>query len=144
MGVDASLLAPALRAVIGQRLVRKLCTKCRKPATLSDELRKRVEGILAAIPAASNEHPDMSKATFFSPGSCDACRQTGYSGRMGIYEILTVNPQVESRIRQGSVSDLDMQTIAAEQGMLTMEQDGLLKAMEGITDVEEVFRVAAT
>lgn len=144
MGVDASLLAPALRAVIGQRLVRKLCTTCRKPATLSDEMRARVEAILAAIPPAANEHPDMSKATFFTPGSCDACRQTGYKGRMGVYEILTVDPQVESRIRQGSVSDLDMQTIATAQGMITMEQDGILKAMDGITDVEEVFRVAAT
>ncbi len=145
MGVDAALLAPALRIIMAQRLVRKLCLKCKKPHVLSTEERQRVTAIMAEMPANSGEMFDVARATFFeaNPSGCEACTG-GYKGRVGVYEVLVVNPQVEERIRGGSVSDASMRVIAREQGMVTMEQDGLLKAADGDTSLDEVFRVAAS
>jgi type IV pilus assembly protein PilB len=77
---------------------------------------------------------------FHSPG-CEKCNNLGYKGRIGIYEVLEVTEAMQNLInKEASMSDF--KKTAIEQGMLTMAQDGLLKALEGITDVEEVFRVA--
>lgn len=143
MGVEPALLAPALRVIMGQRLLRRLCEACREPATLTQEEAARVQTILADIPENSGEAPDSSAATWFRAKGCDACAGSGYKGRVGIYEVLVVDAAVENRVRQGGVADQDMREIAAAQGMITMVQDGVLKAMEGLTALEEVFRVAS-
>jgi len=144
MGVEPALLAPALRIIMAQRLVRRLCKTCATPATLTPEETARVTKIIQAIPEASGEKPDLSTATFMAanPQGCSACTG-GYKGRVGVYEILVVDQIVGERIRSGSVSDADMREIANQQGMVTMEQDGILKAMDGQTSVQEIFRVAA-
>ncbi len=146
MGVEASLLAPALRIIMGQRLLRRLCSECAAPHQLTEEETGKVNEIIAAIPENSGEAPDIATAKFMKPGessaTCPACTN-GFKGRVGIYEVLVVNPSVETVIRAGQVSDQDMRKIASEQGMVTMLQDGMLKAMEGLTSVDEVLRVAA-
>lgn len=142
MGVESALLAPALRVIMGQRLVRRLCEACKEVAPLAPDVAQRVEQIVAAIPVASGESPDLSSVTWYSAKGCDACGGSGYKGRVGIYEILIVDGAVEDRIREGSVTDKDMLAIGQEQGMVTMVQDGILKAIDGLTSVEEVFRVA--
>ncbi|HBU27722.1 TPA: hypothetical protein DEB00_01230 [Candidatus Uhrbacteria bacterium] len=144
MGVEPALLAPALRIIMGQRLVRRLCKTCAVPATLTTEELERVTKIIQAIPEASGEKPDLTTAHFMTenPKGCSVCTG-GFKGRVGVYEILVVDQVVEERIRSGSVSDADMRDIAFKQGMVTMEQDGLLKAMEGQTSIQEIFRVAA-
>ncbi|MBI2476887.1 type II/IV secretion system protein [Candidatus Uhrbacteria bacterium] len=143
MGVEPALLAPALRIVMGQRLARRLCDACKTPIELNAETLMRVQNILSTVPPSSGEIIDLAKATWFGPKGCDVCHNSGYKGRVGVYEVLVVTSSVEERIRQGSVSDQDMLAIGQEQGMTTMVQDGLLKAMEGLTSVDEVFRVAA-
>jgi len=135
MGVQSALLAPALRIVMGQRLLRRLCEKCKRPVELAPDVAERVKKIIGEIPVASGETPDYGSATFMEAVGCDACT-SGYKGRVGIYEILVVNGEVEELIRGGSVTDLDMKRVAEEQGMVNMEQDGILKAMEGLTSVE--------
>ncbi len=142
MGVEPALLAPALRVIMGQRLVRRLCKECKEPATLDEETTAKVKAIVDSIPENSGENPDLAAATFFNAKGCDKCSDSGYKGRVGIYEILIVNSAVEERIRAGSVTDKDMLAIGREQGMTTMVQDGMLKVMEGDTTLKEVFRVA--
>lgn len=140
MGVKPFIMAPALNGVIAQRLVRKLCEFCKKPTQLSPDLMKQVEDILNDIPKnAVVKAP--SKLQFFQSPGCEKCNNLGYEGRVGIYELIEVNDKIKELILK-EASGLDIKKQAYGDGMVTMAQDGLLKALEGVTDVEEVFRVA--
>lgn len=147
MGVKPFLLAPSLNAVIGQRLVRRLCETCKAPAKLSSAVLAEVKQTLASIPEASGEHPDLNNLAFFAPpagekNTCTTCSGLGYKGRVGIYEIFPMTKEIEEIILSGKVSEFHIQELAVKQGMLTMAQDGLLKALDGMTSVEEVLRAA--
>jgi len=144
MGVESSLLAPALRIIMGQRLLRRLCSECAVEHILDSEELERVKKIFDSIPANSGETAKFEDAKYMkaNEAGCSKCNN-GYKGRVGVYEVLVVNQTVEEAIRAGQVTDADMRKIAAEQGMVNMEQDGILKAMEGMTSIAEVFRVAA-
>lgn len=137
MGVKPFLLAPALNCVIGQRLVRRMCQTCKKPVTLEPEQQARVDALLADL---APEHQPAEKQ-FYAPEGCDDCNGIGYKGRVGIYEIFVVSKEVEQLVLQGNASEYDVEAQAKEQGMITMVQDGILKALQGMTTVEEVFRV---
>ena len=142
MGVKPFLLSPALNAIMGQRLVRRLCPKCKKKATLDEKTKKRVIELANNIPASSKEKLDTSKAAFYTAGGgCEACGGLGYSGRLGIYEIFIMNKEIEKVISE-TAAEYQIQEIAVKAGMVTMVQDGILKAAEGITSLEEVFSVA--
>jgi type IV pilus assembly protein PilB len=158
IGVKPFLLAPAINAIIGQRLVRRLCQKCKTPGNPDEEFLTRVLVGLKKLPEAEKKEVkekfnldlDLDDATlknnlgskFYKSQGCDTCQGTGYKGRVGIYEIMTMNPEIEKIILSGSASEYDMRDIATKNGMVTMAQDGLLRALEGVTSVEEVFRVA--
>ena len=143
MGVKPFLLAPALNAMIGQRLVRKIHEACKEQIELDAETLERVKKILAEIPPNAGEPVQLETLEFYKGKGCDACNHSGFKGRLGIYELLTMDADVEKAVLAGSVSEYQMRDIARNQGMVTMVQDGLLKAVDGITSVEEVFRVAA-
>lgn len=148
MGVKPFLLAPALNCIIGQRLVRKLCTECKQPAEISASILAQIKEELKLIPEASGQAiPDLDHLSFFEPPKtpvpCEKCHGLGYKGRIGIYEIFTMNKEVEEAILAEQVSVGHIEELARKQGMITMVQDGLLKALEGLTSVEEVLRVAA-
>jgi type IV pilus assembly protein PilB len=146
MGVKPFLLAPALNAIIGQRLVRRLCEKCKVPATLEPAILAEVKNELKTIPKNSGYAVDMTELHFFAPpadpNTCTACNGLGYKGRIGIYEIFTMSKEIENLILSGNVSEYAMGEAAEKQGMITMAQDGLLKAMDGFTSVEEILRAA--
>jgi type II secretory ATPase GspE/PulE/Tfp pilus assembly ATPase PilB-like protein len=147
MGVKPFLLSPSLNAVIGQRLVRRLCTKCKVPADLTLSQRKQVMSILKAISPAAKVEVNLEALTFSAPGSdkaCDVCSGFGYKGRVGIYEIFTITPRVEEMILKGTSTESDIEAEAVKDGMITMAQDGLLKALDGLTSVDEVLAVANT
>ncbi|MBL8029649.1 MAG: type II/IV secretion system protein [Candidatus Doudnabacteria bacterium] len=138
MGVKPFVVAPALSCVMAQRLVRRICQNCKTKIALSPQLVERVKIILSALPHGFKQPEDLE---FFHSTGCSVCNKIGYKGRVGIYEVLEVTEKVQELIlKEASMSDF--KKAAHEQGMLTMAQDGLLKALEGITDVEEVFRVA--
>jgi type II secretory ATPase GspE/PulE/Tfp pilus assembly ATPase PilB-like protein len=142
MGVAPHLLAPAINAIMGQRLLRRLCPDCKQPITLEPELLAEVKKQLESISEASGEAKvDTSKLQFYGPKGCDKCNNTGYKGRVGAYEILIKDAEIEKAILGGSISEYDMRAIAARQGMVSMAQDGLLKASEGLTSVDEVKRI---
>jgi type IV pilus assembly protein PilB len=146
MGVKPFFLAPALNCVIGQRLVRRLCADCKAPIDLDPALKTEVIDTLKKIPESANMKLDMDNLQFYGPGektkTCKTCNSLGYSGRMGIYEIFTMNKEIERMILDSNVSEYDMLDVAQKHGMITMAQDGLLKALDGITSVDEVLRVA--
>lgn len=141
MGVKPFLLAPALNCIIGQRLVRRICEHCKTEVKLEPDVLQRVRKALADIPAQSGYQPKLDNLHFFQGQKCEACNHLGYQGRIGIYEIMTMNPEIEKIILSNQVSEYAMQDIAVKYGMITMLQDGLLKAIDGITTVEEVFAV---
>ena len=140
MGVKPFLLGPALNAVIGQRLVRKLCEKCKTPTPLNSELQTRLDTIIEDLPEGEKKNIPAEQTFYTAPG-CDACQKSGYKGRVGVYELFVVNDDVEAVINSADLSEATMKAVAKKQGMVTMVQDGILKALEGITSVEEVFRV---
>ncbi len=140
MGVKPFLLAPSLNCVIGQRLVRRLCPTCKVPAVFSPELEERYQESLATMPTKEKQL-FTSKPQFYMAKGCEECNGIGYKGRVGIYEILTMNQEIEGYILSGQVSEYDIEAQAVKNGMITMVHDGLLKAREGVTSVDEVFRV---
>ncbi|PIY96172.1 MAG: hypothetical protein COY66_04905 [Candidatus Kerfeldbacteria bacterium CG_4_10_14_0_8_um_filter_42_10] len=142
MGTKPFLLAPALNAVIGQRLVRRICEACKEEINLDEATLSRAKETLSQIPEKSGEKVDTEHLKFFQGKGCDKCNGIGYKGRIGIYEIFTMNKEIEEIILSGKVSEYQMKEVAVKYGMITMAQDGLLKAKDGITTVEEVFRVA--
>ncbi len=141
MGIKAFVVAPALSAVLAQRLVRRLCQTCKKPALLAPGVMEKIQYILKQIPADAGVKLPKD-LQFYHASGCDQCRHLGYQGRVGIYEVLENTEAVQKLILAENTSMAEFKKIAVSQGMITMTQDGLLKALEGVTDVEEVFRVA--
>jgi type IV pilus assembly protein PilB len=109
---------------------------------LDDDTLARVKKVLADISPKSGVKVDLDKIKFFHGKGCDECNGIGYKGRIGIYEILAMSPDIEKVILSGNVSEYLMRDIAKAAGMITMAQDGILKALDGLTTVDEVFRVA--
>ena len=143
MGVAPYLLAPALRAVLGQRLIRRVCQQCKQEYALPFDVAERVKKILASIPKNSGEIvPEFSKVKFYKGVGCDLCNKTGFKGRVGIYEVFTMNKELETITLSGAVSEYQMREVTQKVGMVNMVQDGILKCCEGATTPEEVFRVA--
>lgn len=142
MGVKPFLLAPALNAVIGQRLVRRLKPEMARPAKLSGAKLEQVKRILGSIPKNSGYSVDLSKLTFMEPDP-DKITPTddGYKGRVGIYEIFTMTNEIEEEVLKKDVSEARIAEMATAAGMINMAQDGLLKALDGLTSVDEVLSV---
>jgi type IV pilus assembly protein PilB len=145
MGVKSFLLSPSLNAVIGQRLVRRICPHCKEEITLDNEMLTEVMNILNKIPMNSGtrlEEEELNNLKFYKGKGCEKCHGLGYKGRIGIYEVLVMSKEIEQAILEEKVSENIIQDLAQKSGMVTMLQDGLLKAKEGITTVDEVFNVA--
>lgn len=141
MGVQSFLLAPALDAIIGQRLVRRLCPYCKvEDDTIDTTTTTEILNTLSNIaPESGHAVADINNLKFFKAQGCDKCHNLGYKGRVGIYEIFMMTPEIEKLILAGNVSEYEIEKVAVKNGMITMLQDGLLKALEGITSVQEVF-----
>jgi type IV pilus assembly protein PilB len=130
MGVEPYLLPSSLVAILGQRLVRRLCGKCRQPI-------KDPEAVLADLKV---DPPEGMPLQFFRAGGCDECHGTGYRGRQAIFEIMTMDERFHQPIiRRAPHSEFAQ--LARESGMKTMFEDGLRRAAAGITTVEELLRV---
>ena len=134
LGVENYLLADVLRGVVGQRLVRRLCKACSKPAKASDWR--------TIVPANLYQAVQDCGADFRHPVGCARCNQTGYSGRVGIYEILHFTPDIAAAMREGA-SEMQIAKIATATGYRSMFEDGMLKAARGETSLTEIQRVIA-
>jgi general secretion pathway protein E/type IV pilus assembly protein PilB len=130
IGVKPFLVASSTRAIMAQRLVRKICDKCKEPYE-PKESELRLLG-----PAAKH----LAQAQLFHGKGCPDCTFTGYRGRMGIYEIFQIDDQVRHLIFE-KVGAAELRGRARELGMRTLREDGLRKVVAGLTTLEEVLRV---
>ncbi len=143
MGVRPFLLAPALNCVMAQRLVRRLCTSCKVPqSTLSEQEQERVDAALQTLPKEEAGVYGQKPKQFFVPKGCEECNNMGYKGRIGIYEVFLVSKEIEQVILSTTVSEYVIHDAAVTQGMVTMIQDGVMKALDGLTSLEEILHVA--
>ncbi len=142
MGVKPFLLAPALNAIIGQRLTRKVCSNCKEVTQPTPEQLAFVKKVMAELPPASGEvvAPE-AEWKFYKGKGCDTCNKSGYKGRLGIYEILTMSDEIKAAMSE-QISEYQVRELAKNQGMTTMQQDGILKVLDGLTTIEEILRVA--
>jgi type IV pilus assembly protein PilB len=152
MGAEAFLVASTVNVIIGQRLVRKLCNECKITYTFSDKeietlnstfdmdemlaMLKKIPDIADKVPAKS----DWKNVNFYKAKGCEQCNNEGYRGRLGIYEVLEMDESIGKLITSNASSD-DIEKKARDNGMRTMGEDGFIKAVQGITTIEEVLRV---
>ncbi len=153
MEIEPFLIASTVNTVIAQRLVRKICDHCKEeyqasPA-LTQAIKKSLKDVLPSKkdPSSKTRELGFDKLpntenevfTLYKGKGCDQCKNTGYWGRTGVYEIFSINEKMENLITTEATSS-DIQDQAIKDGMITMRQDGFLKALAGITTLEEVVR----
>ncbi len=130
IGIEPYLVAASVEAILAQRLVRKVCTHCREPHDPPMNIRRAVEKAVGGVDE------------FYRGAGCSKCRNTGFSGRIGIYELLIMTDDVRDKISAGA-SINELRAVARNNNMITLHQDGMAKVKAGLTTVEEVFRVTA-
>ena len=145
LGVNPKVITSAINIVIAQRLVRKLCPECRKDKVIDDATRGRINEAVGNAAkkgfAQAQEfvaHPETIK--LYEAVGCAACNNTGYRGRIGIYEAIKVDESIEGIIKD-SPSEREIRAAANGQNLLTMVEDGILKAALGVTSLDELERV---
>jgi len=127
MGIEPFLIASSTIGIMAQRLARKICDRCKKPYQAAPELLKGL-GIAAEA------------VTFYRGEGCPACKNSGYQGRVGIYELMEMSDDIRGLI-VAKASSSAIKASAAQKGSKTLRQEGLIRAASGITSVEEVLRV---
>ena len=139
LNVKPQSIGPALTLVIAQRLVRCLCTECRTPVPLDADLTTKFASFVDSLPARVNKDA-YRNATLFAPVGCATCNNTGYKGRIAIYELFTKQPGLEDLITS-IAGEQTFLKFAREHGMTTMQEDGILKVITGMTTFDEVESV---
>jgi type II secretion system protein E len=161
MDIEPFLIASTVKAVIGQRLVRRLCQSCRQAYTPSQEELNYITQMFNITPesmphlheleeqaASENIGGDTPMGTTDativqlwkpSPEGCDECGHNGFKGRVGIYEVLGISVAIQKMITANATSN-DIQEQAISEGMITMQMDGLIKSFRGVTTIEEILR----
>jgi type II secretory ATPase GspE/PulE/Tfp pilus assembly ATPase PilB-like protein len=146
LGAKPFNIGPATNMAVAQRLVRRICTNCGAlESPTAEEMAKIKESIEPAIPSLRQkgvELPDVNEnLKIYHAKGCDKCSNTGYRGRVGIYEAFLIDNEMQKTIL-GDSSIVAMKEMAQKKGMLTMYQDGLIKVLQGLTTIDEVERVA--
>ncbi|MFC1896334.1 ATPase, T2SS/T4P/T4SS family, partial [Thermodesulfobacteriota bacterium] len=132
LGVEPFLIASSLIASVGQRLARKICDQCKVQSNLTDSLKKQLQPFI----------DDLNGISVFKGAGCEACNHTGYKGRMGLFEVLTMDNELR-RIIGRNVTAEEIAETARKSTYSRLVLDGIRKATEGVTTFEEVFRVAS-
>jgi len=148
MKIERFLLASTLKTVVAQRLARRLCDKCRQVVTLPESELAAMSAALKDVPAhiLKTELPDLqdlnnlSNYTFYRSVGCSHCENTGFTGRVAISEVIDINDQLKEMINRGD-KNLDIDAVKASQDFISINQDGIIKVLKGITTMEEILRV---
>ncbi|RJQ37042.1 type II/IV secretion system protein [Candidatus Microgenomates bacterium] len=138
LGAESFLLASTINGLIGQRIVRKICSNCKESYVPPSQIVMEIKNILGILFPKKYE---TSEVKLYKGKGCNDCANSGYSGRIGIFEVLPVTEKVSRLVLEHSDSSAIEKEAVAE-GMITMKQDGYLKVLQGLTSVEEVLRVA--
>lgn len=148
MGIPSFLLPASVNAIIAQRLIRRLCPHCKKPVTIDELQPKMRASVEKAIKRTAKEElisripPEILQSpTFYEPVGCSQCKNIGYKWRVGIYEILEITSNVKKMIIDGASATM-INEVAINDGMISLEQDGLIKALIGTTSLAEVYAAA--
>lgn len=144
MGLEGFLLASSLKVVAAQRLVRRVCEKCKIEEKITKEMEDGIRKKLALLEEEDIKQygVDLHKPFVFYKGKgCEHCGGSGYKGRLAIYEVLEVDDVISSLMVRQHVSDIEIEKQAIAQGMMFMKQDGFLKALQGQTTLAEIERV---
>jgi len=132
MGIEPFLTSSAVDCVLAQRLARRLCKECKEPYEPSEEMLKK------------NDFPpevfDMDKVTLYRPKGCSRCNNTGYKGRLGIYEVMVVSEAIRRLTVERKSAD-EISRVAQAEGMKNLREDGIDKVLQGLTSIEEIARV---
>jgi type II secretory ATPase GspE/PulE/Tfp pilus assembly ATPase PilB-like protein len=137
LGINPKVLTSAINVSIAQRLVRVLCPVCRKEGPVPEDKRKVLEKVIESIYLP--EYRTEAKS-IFEPVGCDKCNKTGFKGRIGIFEAILTDEAIEKVVNENP-SEREIRLAARPQGILTMEQDGVLKVLKGVTSISELERV---
>ncbi|MEK9176912.1 MAG: GspE/PulE family protein [Patescibacteria group bacterium] len=139
LGIDLKVAGSAMTVVLAQRLVRKLCTVCRKAVGYEGKTKERLEAIIARVrrlnPSVIPANPEL-----YEPAGCDRCNGTGFKGRTGIFEGIVVDGEIDKLVRVNP-SERDIQEVQKKRPLLFMVEDGAVKVLKGITSLEELERV---
>jgi type II secretory ATPase GspE/PulE/Tfp pilus assembly ATPase PilB-like protein len=144
MGIEPFLLSSSLRMVIAQRLVRRICEKCKEEKNISATVANKIIDQIKNIPAKEVESYGINLVEgvkFYHGAGCDACNGTGLKGRVAIYEAVPVTEDIKNIIIEKRGSEDLIKKERDRMGVLTIEQDGILKVLKGLTTIEEVERV---
>jgi general secretion pathway protein E/type IV pilus assembly protein PilB len=131
IGVQPFLVSSAVRAIVAQRLVRKICPNCKQPYEMSEH-----EMEMLGIDATQLSESSVSRG-----GGCDTCKHLGYKGRAGIFEIFLIDDEVRHMVNN-KANTVDLRKRAREMGMRTLREDGIRKVLSGMTTAEEVISVS--
>lgn len=140
LGGEPFLIASVLNAVLAQRIVRKVCTHCAAKYNAPPEIAQNIRDVLGSLLPKQYAEP-TAQIVLIKGSGCSECNNSGYLGRMGIYEVIKVTAAVNQMIIKHTTAR-DIEDEAKKEGMIKMKEDGYLKALEGTTTVEEVLRVA--
>ena len=132
MGIEAFNVASAVNLIVAQRLIRRICADCKEEHQYSDD----------ELIALGVELDEAKEITFFKGAGCDTCEDTGYKGRQGLYEVMSMSPPLRVLVLKGA-STAEIQEQAVADGMLTLRMDGIVKVKRGITTIEEVVKETA-
>ena len=138
-GLSTSIVGPAINIIIAQRLVRRVCPRCSKEVVPDAKTEKTIRTLLRTLPKQVRV-PDLSSFMLREAQGCTKCHNTGYRGRIGIYELLRVDDEAE-RIIATKPSIAEFRHFALDRGMVTLQKDALLRVVEGITTLKEVLRI---
>jgi type II secretory ATPase GspE/PulE/Tfp pilus assembly ATPase PilB-like protein len=139
LGVNPKVMSSALNVTIAQRLVRKLCDKCKKEVELEGEDKKLVEEVVAGIYDKSFLEGVGQEKVWHAVG-CEVCGGLGYKGRIGVYEAIVMSKEIEEAVITNP-SERDIREAAKSQKFLTIREDGVIKVLKGVTTIEELRRV---
>jgi type II secretory ATPase GspE/PulE/Tfp pilus assembly ATPase PilB-like protein len=140
LGIRPQIIAPAINMAMAQRLVRKLCSNCKKVKKIEAEDLKKVKTLLEPLRERLSLPKLDSELEIGVPGKCKECNESGYKGRIGVFEAFEMSREVEKLILKSPAISEVRDLIIAE-GMITMPQDAYLKLIEGVTSMEEIERV---
>lgn len=142
MKIESFLIASSVSCVVAQRLVRRICSKCKQKINLPPQLHSSIVHELKTIPEKAGIKLNLNSLSFYRGKGCADC-EGGYIGRLGIFEVLPISSEIQKLIVARSSGDL-IKAKAIEEGMLTIRQDGFIKASSGETTIDEVLRVTLT
>lgn len=137
LGVKTSVLAPAVNMIIAQRLVRKLCENCKVKKEIDPELENKIKNFIEKLPNRVDKDFYKSNIKIFEPKGCDKCNNLGYKGRVGVFELLLVDGDIELLIGKDP-TEIGIKELAEKKGIVLMQEDGILKTISGVTTFKEV------